>query len=276
MNKFILILLAIIGPAFMQAQDTKRIVATSPAISETIHFLGLGKSIVGTDITSSYPPYLNEVPKLGRGSDISFEGILSLNPTHVVINTDQLSAKQQKQLRALDIQVLAIDHTLSLDGTKKLIAEVAAFLSERQKGEQVIQQYALPMERLQDFSTAPKVLFIYARGAGQLLVGGRDTQMHEVITLSKAENAAQAISGYKPLTTEALVELNPDVVLLFDHGSKSLNGINGVMQIPGLQLTTAGKEKNILSMEASYLAGFGPRQAQAIQELNTQLHGLNF
>jgi iron complex transport system substrate-binding protein len=44
-----------------------------------------------------------------------------------------------------------------------------------------------------------------------------------------------------------------------------------VLRFPGVKQTRAGKEQNIISLEAMYLLGFGPRMPLAVAELNLLL-----
>ena len=49
---------------------------------------------------------------------------------------------------------------------------------------------------------------------------------------------------------------------------KAVGGIGGVLRFPGVGQTRAGKEQKIVSLEAMYLLGFGPRMPLAVAELN--------
>src|SRR5690606_35624661 len=76
---------------------------------------------------------------------------------------------------------------------------------------------------------------------------------------------------FKPLTPEALIQSNPDYILLFEKGLESLGGIDGVLQIQGINQINAGKNKQIITMDGALLSGFGPRVGQAAKELNQLL-----
>lgn len=51
--------------------------------------------------------------------------------------------------------------------------------------------------------------FVYAQGAGPLMVAGRDTSGSAVISLAGRTPAVTEYEGDKPLTLEALVDKNP-------------------------------------------------------------------
>jgi iron complex transport system substrate-binding protein len=92
-----------------------------------------------------------------------------------------------------------------------------------------------------------------------------------MIMYAGARNAISGFSGFKPLTPEAVIAANPDVLLLTDQGMKAIGGISVVLRLPGIKQTRAGKEQKVASLEAMYLLGFGPRMPLAVAELNLLL-----
>jgi iron complex transport system substrate-binding protein len=116
-----------------------------------------------------------------------------------------------------------------------------------------------------------RVLFILSQNPSQLMVGGEKTSAAAMIAYAGARNAISGFSGFKPLTPEAVIAANPDVLLLTDQGMRAVGGIGGVMHFPGVKQTRAGKEQKIISLEAMYLLGFGPRMPLAVAELNLLL-----
>ncbi len=99
--------------------------------------------------------------------------------------------------------------------------------------------------------------------------------MQKMISLSGADNAVNGFPDFKPLTPEALLEANPDVILMFESGVESLEGENGIWSIPGMADTKAGKTKQLVVMDGLYVSRFGPRLGQAVTELNKKLISVN-
>jgi iron complex transport system substrate-binding protein len=63
-----------------------------------------------------------------------------------------------------------------------------------------------------------------------------------------------------------------DVILLPIRGLESLGGVDGLLALPGIEMTPAGRARRIVTMDDLYLLGFGPRTGLAVQELAQQLH----
>jgi iron complex transport system substrate-binding protein len=125
---------------------------------------------------------------------------------------------------------------------------------------------ALKMPALQK-----KVLFIYARGAGTMLVSGTGTSVDAMIKLAGARNAVQEFSDFKPLSAESLVVAQPDVILMFPDGLQSMGGLEGLLKVPGVAQTPAGKARKIITMDGELLTGFGLRLPEAIRELHDKI-----
>jgi iron complex transport system substrate-binding protein len=84
-------------------------------------------------------------------------------------------------------------------------------------------------------------------------------------------NAAQEITGYKPLTDEAVIAAAPDVVLTMPRGSHAASA-DEVFSLPAFQSTPAAASKSPISMDGLYLIGFGPRTPAAGRELAAKLY----
>ena len=158
-----------------------------------------------------------------------------------------------------------------IDGTKKLIAQVADSLGRRDDATAIAARIDCDRASVAPLNPSPKVLFSYARGAGMLLVAGEGTPIQSMITLAGGTNAVTGFSDFKPLTPEALVAANPDVVLIFNTGADDMQGNAALMRVPGMASTGAGRNGAFISLDPVIMAGFGPRVGQAIALLNSDL-----
>ncbi|MET4105966.1 helical backbone metal receptor [Hymenobacter sp. UYP22] len=250
---------------------TPRIVSLNGTISEIICALGRQSQLVGVDVTSTYPEALTKLPKVGHNRNISAEGVLALSPTLVVGTTESLKPEVATQLKAAGIPVHLFKQDYSAAGTRQLIKEVAATFGATAQVPAVTARLDAELAKVKKPATSPKVLFIYARGAGTMMVAGQGTSVEKMLQLAGARNAAVGFTDFKPLTAEALVAANPDVLLLFDSGLASLGGKTGLLQIPGVAQTTAGRTGRVIEMDGQLLTGFGPRLGQATAELAGKL-----
>ena len=258
--------------------DSSRIVTLGGTITETVFALGAGERVVGVDASSSFPETVNQLPKVAYHRRLSAEGVLSLRPTLIIATTEAGPPEAIQQLKSAGVAVLVLPHDPTVENAIAKIERIATALEVQARGTALIQ--ALKKELSQVQSSIPqtaaqaKILFLYARGQGTLMVAGQDTSADTMIGLAGGINAVRGYSGYKPLTSEAAVAAAPDLILLMDSGLESIGGAQGLWQLPGLALTPAGQQGRVLSMDGLFLLGFGPRLGQAALALNEALYDI--
>ncbi|PZR23908.1 MAG: hemin ABC transporter substrate-binding protein [Flavobacterium psychrophilum] len=253
------------------AAKTEKIVSLNGAVTEIVAALGHEKEIVGTDVTSTYPESLKTTAKdLGHVRSISIESIMALQPTIILATDKDLSPELIEKIKKSGVKAEVFTQDFSPEGTKKLIADVAKALNHADY-KALEEKIDTDLKAVKPIAAAPKVLFIYARGANMMMVSGTDTPVEKAITLAGGKNAVTDFADFKPLTPEALIKGNPDVILMFDSGIGSLGGPQGVLKIPGVDKTNAGKNKKIISMDGALLSGFGPRLGEGVAKLNSLL-----
>ena len=253
------------------SEAPQRIITLNGTLTEVVSALGLGELIVGTDVTSKYPEAVNALPKLGHDRAIRAEGILSLSPDLVMANEGQLEPAVEGQIRQAGIRLMLFTPRNSIAGTKELIAQVADSLHRIEESLKLADAIEEGLAAVVPIQPAPKVLFIYARGAGTLLVAGEGTPIQSLIELAGGTKAISDFSDFKPLTPEALVAANPDVVLLFNTGAEQLQGNEALMRVPGMASTKAGRDQAFITLQPVVMAGFGPRVGEAVALLHKEL-----
>jgi len=266
--------------AATESPSYERLVSLSGSITELLYELGQGDKIVGIDVTSTYPEKeVAQIPKLGHVRQLNVEALLSLQPDLVLAErTDEASAALQ-QLEGAGVEVLWLDGSFTLDKPLAQAEQISKKLGLDQELERLKQAYESDKAKLatarQAMEGTPKVLFIYARGKGSLMVAGKNTAASAMIELAGGQNAVQSFEGFRALSAEGLMQAQPEVLLLFDSGLQSLGGVEGLLQVPGLAQTPAGQQGHIIGMDGLYLLGFTPRAARAATDLSQQLQTLS-
>ena len=254
--------------------ETQRIISLNGAVTEIVAALGHEKEIVGVDVTSTYPETVKTTAKdLGHVSrGVTIESIIALKPT-VILGTDKdMSPELLAKIKASGVKAQLFTQEFTPEGTKKLIEEVAKAVNNTEY-KALQDKVDADLKNVKPVAAAPKVLFIYARGANMMMVSGTNTPVDKVIALAGGKNAITDFEDYKPLTPEALIKGNPDVILMFDSGLQSLGGVENVLKITGVDKTNAGKNKKIIAMDGALLSGFGPRLGEGVTQLNGLLLG---
>jgi iron complex transport system substrate-binding protein len=260
-----------------EVQTDHRIVSLSGTLTELLYELGYGDQLVGVDVTSAYPPQAKQLPQLGHVSQLNVEAILATQPSILFVDAEAADQPALQQLRNAEVRIVPIAMTGTLDNAVRVAEKLDHHLDvdARQIGqmrEQIARDSQALARVLRSASETPRVLFIYARGAGRLMVAGAETEAADMIERAGGANAITSFTDFKPLTPEALVEAAPDAILMFTSGLESLDGKQGLAGIPGIQQTPAFRNDRIIAMDGHYLLGFGPRAAAAARDLAAQLH----
>jgi iron complex transport system substrate-binding protein len=253
----------------------ERIITAGSAITETVCALGDCDKIIASDRTSLYPSKIQQLPSIGYRSGINAEGIISLKPTLIIAEKDYVEEGVLTQLSSTGIKLVIVDRKNNVNDTKKFITLIAATLNREEEGKKLVQSIEQDLTEaktlLQKTTTSPKVLCIYNRGTATISIAGTNT-FGDILNYLGATNAISSVEGYKPLNTEALIAANPEYLLMVSSGFESLGGVAGVLKIPGVEQTTAGKKKQIVAFDGLMLTNFGPRLGQAVRELVVLLH----
>ena len=76
--------------------------------------------------------------------------------------------------------------------------------------------------------------------------------------------AENGLKDAAPANAEALAKLNPDVFIMMTEGLKSTGGIEGLMQRPGVEQTTAGQHQRVVALPDGQSLAFGPQTGELL------------
>ena len=254
--------------------SSERIVSLNGSTTEILFALDVGTNVVGCDASSTYPKHAKEtLPSIGYQYRLNAEGILSLRPTLVIGRTDVKPPQVIEQLRMAGVTVLLFNEPRTFDETKQRLRTLGRAVDRQEQATALISGLEKDIETLKSKLTARqdqpklKALFLYLRGPQTAFVLGKDSGPGAMLELVGATNAAGKITGTKPMTAEAVIAAQPDVYVLFESGLKSIGGVEGLLKVPGLAQTPAGRNKRVVAMDGLYLSGFGPRCGKAALDL---------
>jgi iron complex transport system substrate-binding protein len=244
------------------------------SIAEIVFSLGLGANVVGRDIATTFDAAKGLPLVTTGGTDLSAEAILGLNPS-VVLADDSIGPPEVlQQLRDSGIPVVMLPSLQTLDGVSDHIRAIAVALGVPNAGEQLVtrveQQIAAAKAGVVQPATPLSIAFLYIRGsAGVYLITGAGAGPDAMIEAIGADDAGAqlGITGFKPITSEALIGAAPDVILMLTDSLKSVGGVDGLLKLPGLAQTPAGEHRRIVDMDDGVLLNFGTRTGAAIEAL---------
>ena len=260
-------------PTEAPSVDAGRIVTLGGPVTETVYALGLGDAVVGTDRSSLFPESILGKPRLDYFRQTSAEGVLSLEPTLVIAIEGTGPAGVLDQIRAAGVPVEVVPEVTSVEGATARVEALGRMLGRDAQAAEVAARMRSEVEAVEPVAGV-RALFVYARGAGVVLVSGTNNAADAVLRLAGATNAVTAFEDFRPLTAEAVADAAPDVIVLPARGLESLGGIDGLLRQPGLAQTPAGRARRVVTVDDALLLGFGPRVGEGVRALADSLRAV--
>jgi len=263
--------------------DTSRILALDiyGTLSQTVFELGLGDSVVGRDLSTQFAE-ARKLPLVtgDKNHELIAERILELNPSVILTDTSLGPWDVILQMRDSGIPVVVVDSARSLDNLASLTGEVADALGVPAEGkllgeriEKQAKAKAAEIARVAPAALEDKLrmVFLYVRGqAGVYYMFGEGSGADELIEAIGGYDVAGEIDweGMKPVTDEAIVAAQPELVLMMTKGLESVGGVDGLLdRIPALANTPAGENRRIVDMTDTGILSYGPRTAEVLNSL---------
>ncbi|MFM5845079.1 heme/hemin ABC transporter substrate-binding protein [Aeromonas sanarellii] len=242
--------------SYPSAAAGERIVSIGPATTELILALGGEQSLVATDVSSPDP---RGVPKVGYHRALSAEGILSLAPTLVVGSDEMGPSSTLDQLRRAGVEVKVMATAPTLANLNERIDTLAGLLNDQAAGGKLKAEIATQSDTLaaQAKQNKPlRVAFLLLHKGQPTSIAGGNTTASALVTLAGGVNPVAQLHDYKPVSTESLIELQPDLVLVSGRDWQQYQDPETVLsQVPALSATPAGKNRAIHAIDGHALQG---------------------
>lgn len=256
--------------------DTSRIVSVGGSLTEIVYALGAEKMLAARDQTSIYPDAVKKLPDIGYMRQLAPEGVLSVNPTGILLLEGSGPQDTLDVLKKASVPMIVVPETYTGESVVKKIEIVGKALGLEDKAKTLAAEVSRDIDAAEKaasgHSSRKRVLFVLSAPGGRMMASGTGTAANGMIELAGGENVITEYHGYKQLTDEAVEKAAPDMILMMDTGSDGMTP-ESLLKNPVIAATPAGRDKNVVSMEATYLLGFGPRTGAAIRDLSAKLYG---
>jgi len=236
-----------------------RIVALANGSAEVIAALGYGKDLVGRDIASTMPE-LASVPIDNPGMQVSVETVLKAKPDVMIIDANTSPSSAIATLKKSGIKTVMINDAYAMSDIlpkEKTLADLLGVPKAYAALSKAITSISFPKSKA-------TVAFLYVRGTASIyLIGGKGSGADSLISTMGYTDVGAALykTPFTDLTSEALIAMHPDVIMVMTKGLQSVGGLSGLLQLPGVAQTPAGLHKRVVAVDDSLLLSFGPRTA---------------
>jgi iron complex transport system substrate-binding protein len=245
-----------------------RVVVLANGVAEIMQSLNAQSIIVGRDISSTEKS-LADVPIVSSGHQVLPEKVIALKPDLVLIDASTGPRSAIETIKSAGISVIETPESWSLKELPMKVRAVGRAIGAQEQAEQLIQELNKSLE-ISSLKSSPRVAFLYLRGTSSIyLIGGQGSGADSLLqAIGAIDVGAQSLDRpFNTLTAESLAALNPDVILVMSKGLESVGGVQGLLKLPGVAQTNAGKNSTVIDVDDSLLLSFGPRTPSLVEAL---------
>lgn len=260
-----------------QSAQTNRIISAGSSITELIVALGAKEQLVALDVTSKKYNQDEKLPLVGYHRQLSAEGLMALSPTHLIGSHEMGPDSTLTLLKNGGINVETVPSGDTEQDLFNRIDKIAAITGTQDNAVDLKASIQSKLDAMQqrDVADAPKVLFAMLSKGRPATIAGDKTTIDVIVKLAGGQNPAKSMmSSYKPVSQEAMVEMQPDYLLVTKRAWQALGGKEGILkEFPLLAATPAGSQDRIIAVNGSaIIGGLGIESLVLADDLFNQFH----
>ena len=231
----------------------QRIVSLSPSVTEILYGIGAWPQVIAVSQFCTYPDDVKNKPRVNGWDKTNLEQVMALKPDFV-IGVEAQAPFLRDKLNEMGIHSLFIKDQTLADvfasfgeiGRASGHEQEATALSTKTQGEIDAVRKAVADR------PHPRVLCVVDRVPGtirDLYTATKGSYLDELISIAGGESIApQGEHGYGKINKEAVLTLNPEVIIDMVQGSKGNFGEDPIAVWNELGEVRAVREKRIYSM----------------------------
>ncbi len=260
----------------------QRIISVAPSNTQILFAIGVGDKVVGVTDYDNYPYNFTAWIESGNMTSIggyqtpNTEAIELLHPD--LILCDNINDALIPTWRSLGLKVLAVNPT-SINGIYKDIALVGTATGAEANATSLIANLTIRIneieQKIANANETTKPMVYYELWYNPFISAGSTSFINDVITAAGGINIfANETQQYPTVSSETIVQLNPDVILLpTNMGAGTFYGsVDQVKERPGWNTISAVQNNRIYVIDQDLFSEPGPRIADQIQTIAAVLY----
>jgi len=227
----------------------QRIVSVSPAVTELLYGIGAFERVVAVTDYCLYPPEARALPKVGGWATPSVEKVAGFRPDLVVLSDGQAPFLEMP-LAQLGIP-MAIARSQTLEDAFTAIATLGKATGNIRQAERLAVETKSALDAVGKRAAhlpRPSVLCVVDRTPGtlrDLYVATEGSFLAELINIAGGRTAGSATRlGYAKISQEALLTMNPNVILDIMPSSQNNGGTHpegAWLELPEINAVRRGR-----------------------------------
>lgn len=259
------------------AQIPQRIVSISPNVTEILYGVGAWSQVVAVSQFCSFPDDVKNKPRVGGWDNTNLEQLTRLKPD-LVIGVEAQAPFLKDKLEGLGIRSLFLN-SQTLSDVYASIKEIGRVSGHEQQAAALLSKTQNEVEAVRKSIAGRqpvKVLCVVDRIPGtirELYTATKGSFLAELIAIAGGDSIAPAGEhGWGQITKEAIVALNPEVIIDMVQDSKGNFGEDPVAVWHELPEVSAVQEQRIYPVRDALLIHPSQFVGHTAQEFARMIH----
>ena len=245
-----------------------KIFALSPSLVETVFYLGKGGNITGASSFCLYPEEAKKIPVVANISDLNLEYTLKNKPDLVLLMPSQSDIKKKLSSLGIKSEIVAQETLEDILNSFKIIGDLTG---TSKRAETVSDSLRKVLEGYRSENEGGKILISVGREYGTeatyIYSSGRTGFLNDIIELLGYSNALDTSIPYPKISAEAIIKLNPDMILDLASSAVPLSEGEMLDDWKFYNSISAWKNENIIVVKGDHTTIPGQRVFDFIKEL---------
>lgn len=231
----------------------QRIVSLSPSVTEILYGVGAWPQVIAVSQFCTYPDDVKNKPRVNGWDKTNLEQVMALKPDFV-IGVDAQEPFLRDKLTGLGVRSLFVK-SQTLADIMTSMGEIGRGTGHEEEAANLVAKTQAEIEAVRKAvgdRPHPRVLCVVDRVPGtirDLYTATKGSYLDELISIAGGDSIApQAEHGYGKINKEAVLTLNPEVIIDMVQGSKGNFGEDPVAVWNELGEVRAVRDKRIYSM----------------------------
>jgi iron complex transport system substrate-binding protein len=262
----LLILMSLSCQKADQKTDEIRYVVLSPEIAEILSALGLEDRIVGLTDECTYPPSLQEIPRVGAFGAIKTENVIALKPS-LIFSSGLEQEGISKDLERLGYQVVSV-YPKSVAEIYESIMRVGEITGTDKEAESLVQSMQSEIDALRQSNAGKSIPKVYLEIYRDPIMSVADNSfVGELIEIAGGNNVFDTLErDYSRVKAEDVIAAKPDIMICYSQDSlQNIRSRKGWQDIPAIRDSMIFFEDSI---DPDLIQRAGPRIVEGLRKLS--------
>jgi ABC-type Fe3+-hydroxamate transport system substrate-binding protein len=263
---------------FASAADyPQRIVSLSPDLTEILYGVGAFNRVVAVSNFDTYPPETARLPHLGTLDALSLERLTAVKPDLIVMN-DVQAPFLEKPLTDLGLRIFKTSNQ-SIHETLAAMTAIGRVTGNQREADALVAATRAGLDgvsRRMAGVAKPRIILIVDRTPGtlrELYTATDGSYLAELVAIAGGRIGVPADPhGYRRLSKEDLVALNPDIILDFQQATKGRfagNPTDAWQEMPELR---AVRSHRVYEVNEDFVPHASQRMVQTAELFAKRIH----